>query len=290
MARYFPEVVEALLALPAERFALDGELVVARADELDFVALMARLHPAASRVERLRAETPASLVAFDLLALGNDLCSLRFEERRARLEQLLRGASPPLALTPATDDVRVAEGWLERFEGVVAKERSLRYQPGRRAMVKVKRERTVDCVAAGFRWLADRPLPSTLLLGVWDGDELRHVGVAGGFAEPQRRELLERLAPLVVPLDGHPWERGFLLEGGATGRFKGSAGRWAPGMEMDWVSVAPELVAEVAYDQLDELRFRHPGRFVRWRPDRDPGSCTVDQLEAPAAGLAELLP
>jgi ATP-dependent DNA ligase len=265
--------------------------VVARADELDFLALMARLHPAASRVERLRAETPAAFVAFDLLRVGgSDLCEQPFSERRERLQQVFGGVAPPLALTPATADVRVAEGWLERFEGVVAKERSLRYQPGRRAMVKVKRERTVDCVVAGFRWLVDRPLPSTLLLGVWDGDELRHVGVAGGFAEPQRRELLELLAPLVVPLDGHPWELGFLLEGGATGRFKGSAGRWAPGMAMDWVPVAPELVAEVAYDQLDELRFRHPGRFVRWRADRDPASCSVEQLQAPAAGLAELLP
>jgi ATP-dependent DNA ligase len=291
LARYFPEVVEALLALPAERFTLDGELVVARADELDFVALLARLHPAASRVERLRVETPASFVGFDLLRLGgDDLCELPFAERRARLERLLGDAPPPLALTPATSDVRVAEGWLERFEGAVAKERSLRYEPGRRAMVKVKRERTVDCVVAGFRWLADRPLPSTLLLGVWDGDELRHVGVAGGFAAPQRRELLELLAPLVVALQGHPWERGFLLEGGATGRFKGSAGRWAPGMAMDWMPVAPELVAEVAYDQLDELRFRHPARFVRWRPDRDATSCSVEQLEAPSAGLAELLP
>ncbi len=291
LARYFPEVVEALLALPVERFVLDGELVVAREEELDFVALLARLHPAASRVARLRIETPASFVAFDLVGVGGDELGERpFVERRAQLEQLLAGAVPPLILTPATADRRVAERWLECFEGVVAKHRDLRYEPGKRTMLKVKRVWTAECVVAGFRWLVERPLPSTLLLGVYDGEELRHVGVAGGFPQRFRRELLERLAPLVVPLVGHPWERGFLLEGGATGRFKGSAGRWAPGMEMDWVPVAPQLVAEVAYDRLDDLRFRHPARFVRWRPDRDAESCTLDQLETPAAGLAGLLP
>jgi ATP-dependent DNA ligase len=290
-ARYFPEIVEALLALPIERFVLDGELVVARSDELDFLALMARLHPAASRVERLRAETPATFVAFDLVRVGDDdLSDSRFAERRLRLEQLLADVGPPVALTPATADAEVAEGWLERFEGVVAKHRDLRYEPGKRAMVKVKRALTADCVVAGFRWLVEQPLPSTLLLGLHDGDELRHVGVAGRFSQALRRELLERLAPLAVPLEGHPWEHGFLLAGGATGRLKGSAGRWAPGMEQDWVPVAPVLVAEVAYDQVDDLRFRHPSRFVRWRPDRDPGSCLVDQLEEHATGLAQLLP
>src|SRR3954447_15172530 len=208
LARYFPEIVEALLALGPQRFALDGELIVAGEDALDFRALMARLHPAASRVERLRTETPASLVAFDLLALGGeDLLAVAFAERRTRLEELLGEARSPLALTPVTSDPEVARGWLDRFEGVVAKHRELRYEPGKRAMVKVKYERTADCVVAGFRWLVDRPLPSSLLLGLWDGEELRHIGVAGGFAQGQRRELLERLAPLVVPLEGHPWER-----------------------------------------------------------------------------------
>jgi ATP-dependent DNA ligase len=293
LGRYFPEIVEALLVLPEERFALDAELVVAGADALDFVALMARLHPAASRVERLRRETPASLVAFDLLALGaEDLRERPFAERRARLAELLQAARPPLALTPLTDDPERAGDWLERFEGVVAKHRDLRYEAGRRAMVKVKREGTADCVVAGFRWLVDRPLPSSLLLGLFDErGELRHVGIAAGFSEARRHELLERLAPLVVPLPGHPWERGFLLGGSPTGRLKGSAGRWAPDeMEQDWVPVAPALVAEVGYDQLDDLRFRHPGRFRRWRPDRDPESCTLDQLDSPVGDLAELLP
>jgi len=292
LARYFPEIVEALLALPYERLALDGELIVAGDDEVDFVALLARLHPAASRVERLRTETPASFVVFDLLAVdGDGLLERPFAERRARLEALLGSASPPLALTPATTDERVAAGWLDRFEGVVAKHRELRYEPGRRAMVKVKHERTADCVVAGFRWLVERPLPSSLLLGLYDGGELRHVGIAAGFAETRRRELLERLAPLVVPLQGHTWEHGFRLAGSPTGRLKGSAGSWTPGeMEQDWVPVAPELVAEVAYDQLDQLRFRHPGRFRRWRPDRDPASCTFDQLVAPSLDPVELLP
>src|SRR5215212_6982015 len=266
LARYFPEIVEALLALPYERLALDGELIVAGDDEVDFVALLARLHPAASRVERLRTETPASFVVFDLLAVdGDGLLERPFAERRARLEALLGSASPPLALTPATTDERVAAGWLDRFEGVVAKHRELRYEPGRRAMVKVKHERTADCVVAGFRWLVERPLPSSLLL--------------------------ERLAPLVVPLQGHTWEHGFRLAGSPTGRLKGSAGSWTPSeMEQDWVPVAPELVAEIAYDQRDHRRFRHPGRFRRWRPDRDPASCTFDQLVAPSLDPVELLP
>jgi ATP-dependent DNA ligase len=292
LARYFPEIVEALRALPEERLVLDGELVVAGREALDFVALLARLHPAASRVERLRAETPASFVAFDLPARGDDDLRKRpFSERRALLEERLHDAAPPLALTPATDDPERAAAWLDRFEGVVAKHRDLPYEPGRRTMVKVKHERTADCVVAGFRWLVDRPLPSSLLLGLFDErGELRHVGIAAGFSEARRHELLERLAPLVVPLAGHPWERGFLLAGSPTGRLKGSAGRWEPGeMEQDWVPVAPELVGEVGYDQLDDLRFRHPGRLRRWRPDREPESCTLDQLEAPAADLAELL-
>ena len=292
LARYFPEIVEALLALPQQQLVLDGELIVARREQLDFVALLARLHPAASRVERLRVQTPSSFVAFDVLAVGEeDLRDWSFVERRARLEELLGESRSPLALTPATSDEQVAAAWLDRFEGVVAKHRELRYEAGRRAMVKVKKERTADCVVAGFRWLVDRPLPSSLLLGLYDEGVLRHVGIAAGFAEPRRRELLERLAPLAVPLPGHPWEYGFRLAGSPTGRLKGSAGSWTPGeMEQDWVPVAPQLVAEVAYDQLDDRRFRHPGRLRRWRPDRDPESCTLEQLEAPIGGLPELLP
>jgi ATP-dependent DNA ligase len=283
-ARYFPEVVAALRRLPAERFVVDGELVAFADARPDFTALLARLHPAASRVERLSRETPTRLIAFDLLEVGDeDLRALPFRERRLRLERLLDSVGPPLVLTPITESADEALRWLDAgpgagIDGVVAKHEDLRYEEGARRMVKVKRERTADCVVAGFRWLVDRALPSSLLLGLYDGAELHHVGVATSFTAAARERLLEVLAPRVAPLDGHPWEHGFLLAGGAVGRLPGAAGRWAPGMEQDWVPVAPELVCEVAYDQLDERRFRHAARFRRWRPDRDPLSCTLDQL------------
>jgi len=296
LARYFPEVVEALLQLPKRHFVLDGELIVGGADGLDFEGLLARLHPAASRVERLRRETPAALIAFDLVAVGSrDLRDRPFSERRNELEALLADARPPLQVTPLTADADVAEGWLERFQGagidgVVAKHEDLRYQPGRRAMVKVKRERTADCVVAGFRWLVDRPLPSSLLLGLYDDAEsLHHIGIASAFAERTRHDLLEHLRPLVVPLAGHPWEHGFLLPGGPSGRLPGAAGRWMPEMAQDWTPVDPRLVCEVAYDQVDGDRLRHPARFKHWRPDRDASSCRLDQLATASADVRTLL-
>ena len=294
-ARYFPELVEALAAL-RRNFVLDSEILAAGPSGFDFPALLARIHPARSRVERLRRETPATLVAFDLLAVdGRDVRDEPFAERRARLEELLSRASRPLQITPITGDRALAERWLGRLagsavDGVVAKHRGLTYESGVRAMIKVKHERTADCVVAGFRWLADRPLPSSLLLGLYDeAGGLVHVGVVSSFAEAERRRLLDTLAPLAVELDGHPWENGFLLAGNPVGRLKGSAGRWTPEMERDWAPVAPSLVCEVAYDQLDGRRFRHPARFRRWRPDREPSSCTVAQLDPPEAMPAELL-
>ena len=296
LARYFPELVEALLALPADQFVLDGEIVAISESRPDFVALLARLHPAASRVERLRRETPALLIAFDVLSLGDDdLRELPFRDRRRILERLLAAAKPPLLLTPLTEDRAEAERWLETYQGagvdgVIAKHEDLRYEEGARRMVKVKQERTADCVVAGFRWLVDRPLPSSLLLGLYDDGELRHVGIASAFAEPARERVLEEIAPHVVPLAGHPWEHGFLLAGSPVGRLAGAAGRWTPGeMAQDWVPLAPELVCEVHFDQLDDRRFRHPARFRRWRPDRDPLSCTLDQLDVPAAPVGQLL-
>jgi ATP-dependent DNA ligase len=299
LARYFPELFGALRALPQERFALDGEIVVVGPAGFDFPALMARPHPAASRVRRLATETPASLVAFDLLALGrDDLRPAPFAERRARLGGLLAGVAPPLHLTPATDDADTAAGWLQRFagggiDGVVAKHRDLPYQPGARAMVKVKRERTADCVVAGFRAFVDdgRPLVASLLLGLYDeAGVLRHVGVASAFSERRRAELVAELSPLVVPLAGHPWEHGFLVGGGHLGRLAGAAGRWVPGeMALDWIPLAPERVCEVAHDQLDHDRFRHAARFRRWRPDRDARSCTFAQLEPASWDPAEVL-
>jgi ATP-dependent DNA ligase len=297
LARYFPELVAGLLRLRERRFVLDGEIVVLTAEGFDFAALLKRLHPAASRVELLRTETPAVLVCFDLIARGrNDLRGRPFAERRQELASVLAAASPPIFLTPLTQDANEAAVWLERFQGagidgVVAKHRELRYEPGARRMVKVKLERTADCVVAGFRRLADRPLPSSLLLGLFDGDgALVHVGIASAFSERRRHELLAELRPRLTTLAGHPWEHGFLLGGSPIGRLPGAAGRWAPEeMEQDWTPVAPELVCEVAFEQLDDHRFRHPARFRRWRTDRDARSCTLDQLELPGADLHELL-
>ncbi|MDQ3874272.1 MAG: ATP-dependent DNA ligase, partial [Actinomycetota bacterium] len=242
LARYFPELVDALRALRAERFVLDGEIVVATSTGFDFPALLARVHPAASRVERLSRETPAILIAFDLLAVaGDDLRHRPFAERRRLLSEVLATARPSVRLTPLTGDPDLAARWLDGVagggvDGVVAKRPELPYEPGRRSMLKVKRERTADCVVAGFRWLVDRPLPSSLLLGLYDGSgELRHVGVVQSFTRPARERLLAELAPHVVPLAGHPWERGFAIGGSPVGRLPGSAGRWTPGMEHDWV-------------------------------------------------------
>jgi ATP-dependent DNA ligase len=289
LTRYFPELVDGLLALEETRLALDGEVVAADAD---FAALLARLHPAASRVERLRRETPVAFIGFDLLAVGDrPLIDVPFAARRTRLEAALGTAQPPIFLTPATDEPDAAAAWFDRFEGVVAKRREAAYAPGKRALVKVKCDRTADCVVAGFRWRVDRPLPSSLLLGVHDDEgALRHVGIAGSFGVRRAEALLEHLRPRVAPLEGHPWEHGFLVGGSPVGRLRGAAGRWTPEMTMDWTPVAPVLVAEVSYARLDGDRFRHPARFRRWRPDRDPRSCTFDQFGQPAADPAALLP
>ena len=297
LARYFPELVEALRAIEADRFVLDGEIMVETGAGYDFAALMTRLHPAASRVESLSAATPATLTAFDLLAEGDaDLRERPFAERRAALQALAASTNARVRLTAITDDADRAAAWVERFhgggvDGVKAKPRGLAYRPNARAMLKVKRERTLDCVVAGFRLLEDRPLPSSLLLGLHDDrGELRHVGIASSFAERLRHELLEELRPLVAPLEGHPWEHGFLVEGSPMGRLKGAAGRWAPGeMTLDWIPVAPVRVAEVSYDHLDGDRMRHPARFKRWRADREPASCTFDQLERAVPDLAALV-
>ena len=284
LARYFPEVVEALVALGRD-LVLDGELLAWLDGAPDFGSLTARLHPATKRVERLRVETPASYVAFDLLAYdGVDVCGRPFRERRALLVEILGDAE--VRPTPATADPALAEEWLGKplggaIDGVVAKPAHLTYQPGKRVMVKVKRERTVECVVAGMR-LAEGPMVSALLLGLWDGATLAHVGVVQAFGRAERERLAAELAAFVVSLAGHPWENGFALDGGHLGRLAGAAGRWEPGMTTDWVPLRPVLVAEVAYAQVDGVRFRHPARLVRWRPDRDAASCTVEQLGPPA--------
>jgi ATP-dependent DNA ligase len=287
LARYFPEVVSGLRDVPGRQFVLDGELLACRDDAFDFPTLMARLHPAASRAQRLARETPAVFVAFDLLARGDDdLRGRPFAERRVALEELLDGDSRgPVRLTPATRDLDVARGWLERttgpaIDGVMAKDSALPYRPGARTMLKVKLERTAECVVAGCRAMPEPLQVLSLLLGLHDDDgNLHHVGVASGLGRARGQEMARELAPLIVDLPGHPWERGFLLGGGHVGRLKGAAGRWDPEtMAPDWIPLAPQRVCEVAYDQVDGTRFRHAARFLRWRPDRDAASCGLGQL------------
>jgi ATP-dependent DNA ligase len=291
-ARYFPEIVAALRTLPEPRAALDGELVVIRDGVFDFAALMSRLHPAESRVQMLAATTPATYVAFDLLAQGaTTLLESPFAARRERLERLLQGRGPRLCVSPVTGDADVARAWLDCFsgrgiDGVVAKRLDDEYRPGKRTMVKIKLERTADCVVGGCRVFADGTI-SSLLLGLYgradDGrDVLRHVGVVSAFNRARREELVRELAPNVVALAGHPWEHGFALGRAPMGRLKGAAGRWTPDLPLDWIPLAPDLVCEVAFDQVDDARLRHPARWRHWRPDRSPLSCRLDQLDPPA--------
>lgn len=287
MTRYFPELLDPLRRSLPERVVLDGELVIAGPAGLDFDALQNRIHPAASRIRRLAAETPASFIAFDLLALGQeDLRARPFAERRARLEGILASARPPVHLTPATADRVVAEDWFRRFEGagldgVVAKPLALAYREGERVMIKVKHERTADCVVAGFRWHVVGASVGSLLLGLYDAaGTLHHVGVASAFTDARRRELVAELAPYrVAPGDtSHPWHE---MTPGAGGRRPGARSRWNAGKDLSFEPLRPVLVAEVAYDHLQGARLRHTARFVRWRPDRDPASCTYDQFQVP---------
>jgi ATP-dependent DNA ligase len=298
LARYFPEVVAALLSFAPERFVLDGELVVIGRDGLDFEALLARLHPAASRAARLARETPAIYVAFDLLAIDDDDVRREpFQRRRARLEALLRDVrSAHVMLTPATGDRDTARQWLERFrgggiDGVMAKDPAGAYEERRRTMIKVKTERTAECVVAGFRHFPGMPVIASLLLGLYDDDDrLVHVGVASQFTEANRRAHFTTLRPLVTVLEGHPWEHGFGLDRSPIGRLHGAAGRWVAGeMDPDWIPVRPERVCEVAYGTVDGTRLRYPARFLRWRPDRDAQSCRLEQLDAAPHDVRALL-
>lgn len=287
LVRYFPEIAAPLRDALPERAVVDGELVIATPRGLDFDLLSLRIHPATSRVAKLASETPSSYVAFDLLAEGDDdLRGRPFAERRARLEAMLAACSPPVHVTPATTDVAVAADWFDRFEGagldgVVAKRVDGSYREGERAMVKVKHERTADCVVAGYREHKDGGVGS-LLLGLFDeSGTLHHVGVASSFAAPLRRRLAEELEPYRRDaLVGHPWRDWGEAERGG-GRMPGGPSRWNAGKDLSWEPLRPELVAEVAYEHLQGDRFRHTARFLRFRSDWDPGSCTYGQLEAP---------
>jgi len=296
--RYFPEVVETVRAQLPGQCVLDGEIVIATRDGLDFDRLQLRLHPAASRVKLLSEQTPASVVFFDLLCEGDrDLRGEPFQERRKRMETLLAGARPPVHITPATQDRAVAADWFHRFEGagldgVMAKPISGAYEPDKRVMLKVKHERDCDCVAAGFRWhkKGEKSMVGSLLLGLYDdAGALQHVGVCASFTEQKRLELVEFLAPYRKnALVDHPWKSwADMVEAGH--RLPGGQSRWSQGKDLSWEPLRPELVVEVAYEHMQGGRFRHMSQFRRWRTDKPPAACTYAQLEVvPPQELMEI--
>jgi ATP-dependent DNA ligase len=285
--RYFPDLHEAFMEKLPAGCVIDGEIVIAGPRGLDFDALQLRLHPAASRVAKLAKEMPASFVAFDVLALrGGDVMARPQAERRALLETLLAKAPPPIHLTPATRERTVAARWLEKFEGagldgVVAKPLELPYQPGKRAMIKVKHARTADCVVAGFRWhKSGKDAVGSLLLGLYDDrGVLQHVGVTSSFTMEKRRQLAKELAPLGKnAFENHPW-RDWAQAGEGASRMPGAHSRWSAGKDLSWEPLRIERVCEVKYDHLQGDRFRHAAIFLRWRPDKPPSDCRYDQLE-----------
>ena len=285
--RYFPELHEAFVAQLPGGCVVDGEIVIRTPEGLDFDALQLRLHPAASRVAKLAQETPASFVAFDLLAEGGrSRMEMGQEERRSLLERLLARVRPPLYLTPVTRERAVAARWLKEFEGagldgVIAKPAGGTYQPGKRAMVKVKHARTADCVVAGFRWHKSGKVVGSLLLGLYDDrGRLQHVGVTSSFTMEMRRQLVAELAPLRRDaLRDHPWREWAEIDAAALARMPGGQSRWSAGKDLSWEPLRIERVCEVKYDHLQGDRFRHAATFLRWRPDKRPGDCRYDQLE-----------
>ena len=288
--RYFPDLHALFLAALPPGCVVDGEIVIATRNGLDFDALQMRLHPAASRVAKLAAETPASFVAFDVLAVaGRSVMDEPMAERRRLIEGLLAKSKPPLHLTPATGERKVALQWLQRFEGagldgVIAKPAGLPYQPGKRAMIKVKHVRTADCVVAGFRWHKEgEGVVGSLLLGLYDDrGVLQHVGVTSAFTMARRRELAAELEPLRKnAMAKHPW-RDWAGAGAETSRMPGAQSRWSAGKSLEWEALRIERVCEVKYDHLQGDRFRHAAIFLRWRPDKPPRECTYEQLEVTA--------
>jgi ATP-dependent DNA ligase len=302
--RYFPELLHPIARTLPERCVLDGELVIVKDEELDFDALQLRLHPAASRVRLLSKQTPASVVFFDLLCLGDrDLCSEPFEMRRRELERLLRNSPAPIHLTPATRDRKIAEDWFRRFEGagldgVVAKVATGAYEPDKRVMLKIKHERDCDCVVAGFRWhkKGERTMVGSLLLGLFDNSgQLQHVGVCASFSNAKRIELVDFLKPYRKDaLASHPWKAWAEADAAfadSPKRMPGGQSRWSQGKDLSWEPLRPELVLEVAYDHMQGDRFRHTAQFRRWRFDKQPADCTYAQLEVvPPQELAAIFP
>jgi ATP-dependent DNA ligase len=281
LARYFPEVADMLCGLKAERFLLDGELIIPVGDALSFDALQLRLHPAESRVRKLAKETPAELMAFDLLEFdGKDLARLSLAERRGHLEQFFRkNEARALQLSPMTCDRNMALEWLKRsggaLDGVMAKRRDLEYRAGERAMIKVKQQRTADCVVGGFRYAEKEKVVGSLLLGLYDQDGLlHHVGFTSAIPASERPALTKELVALVAPP-------------GFSGSAPGGPSRWSTERTGQWEPLKPVLVVEVRYDQVTGRRFRHGTGFLRWRPDKDPKQCTFEQL-APELRPSEL--
>lgn len=301
LTRYFPELVEALREHTPERCVLDGEIVIVMDGRLDFECLQERVHPAQSRVRALAEVMPASFVAFDILAEGEtSYLADPFRTRRARLEAALGPARAPVHVTPMTFDGEVAARWFAEFEGagldgLVAKPLDRPYEPGVRAMLKVKHERTADVVLAGYRLhrssTPERPLVGSLLLGLYDATgRLQHVGVCASFTAARRAELVGELRPLEVDPSGHPWGEWGERPAG-HGRIPGSTSRWSTGKDLSFVALDPARVLEVAYDHMEGTRFRHTTQFRRWRPERDPRTCGYEQLDEPARyELAMILP
>jgi ATP-dependent DNA ligase len=292
LTRYFPEIVAAVKAQMPQRCVIDGEVVVAGPQGLDFEMLSQRIHPAASRIEMLSRQWPARLVAFDLISAGDrNLMTAPFAQRRSELEAVLGRAEPPIHLTPITSDPATAADWFERFEGagldgVVAKGRSIGYLPDQRAMIKIKHERTGDFVVGGFRWYAaNRSVVGSLMLGLYDGEDLQHVGVIGSFPAARRRALVDELAPYRRDGGDHPWSKwsDFMVADG--GRAPGVGNRWNAKKDLSFELLRPELVVEAAFEHLQGRRLRHTARFRRWRPDREARSCTYEQMDVAVPAL-----
>ena len=290
--RYFPELHDALLERLPPNCVVDGEIVIRGPNGLDFDALQLRIHPAESRVKKLASAMPSSFVAFDALAVdGRNLMAEPLRERRAALERLIGGLEPPVHLTPMTRDRDTATRWLAEFEGagldgVIAKRPETPYQPGKRAMIKIKHVRTADCVVAGFRWYKKgKDAVGSLLLGLYDDEgTLQHVGVTSSFTMAKRQQLVEELAPLREnALEGHPWRAWAEIDAATLSRMPGAKSRWSTGKDLSWEPLRVERVCEVKYDHLQGDRFRHAAVFLRWRPDKAPADCRYDQLEVTPA-------